>query len=150
MERIRLCLGNTARLRRGRSDDVGYGATRLVLCLDRLPTRITHAGSNERSYMGRGTSSRLVPPSKTEHWSRRASMLGRSTLSAVGPTDATSIANNLDSRNPHVRLRTSCPRRGETTFHQCLILPRPMSRRRSPPPCKSIDGRATWVHCSTA
>src|SRR4029079_11829401 len=101
--------GSAARLRRGSSDDDGSGATRLVLCLDRLPARIPHAGSGERSYMGRGASSRLVPPSKTEHWSCRASMLGRSMLSAVGPTDATSIANNLDSRNPHVGLRTSCP-----------------------------------------
>ncbi len=104
--------GSTARLRRGSSDGVGNGATRLVLCLNRLPARIPHAGSSERSYMGRGASSRLVPPSKTGHWSCRASMLGQSTLCAVGPTDTTSIANNLDSRNPHVRLRTSCPRSG--------------------------------------
>jgi hypothetical protein len=34
------------------------------------------------------------------HWSGRASMLGRSTRSAVGPTDATSMANSSDSRNP--------------------------------------------------
>ena len=34
------------------------------------------------------------------HWSGRASMLGRSTRSAVVPTDATSMANSDDSRNP--------------------------------------------------
>ena len=67
----RMSRGSAARLRRGSSNDVGYGATRLVLCLDRLPARIPHAGSGERSYMGRGASSRLVPPSKTEHWSCR-------------------------------------------------------------------------------
>src|SRR6185436_3454094 len=108
-QKERCLAGGAARRRRGSSDDDGSGATRLVLCLDRLPARIPHAGSGKRSYMGRGASSRLVPPSKTEHWSCRASMLGRSMLSAVGPTDATSIANNLDSRNPHVGLRTSCP-----------------------------------------
>jgi len=45
-------------------------------------------------------------------------------LSAVGPTDATSIANNLDSRNPHVRLRTSCPGRGASA-------PRPVGSARA-------------------
>jgi hypothetical protein len=34
------------------------------------------------------------------HWSGRASMLGRSTRSAVVPTDATSMANSSDKRNP--------------------------------------------------
>src|SRR3982750_5033032 len=98
--------------------------------------------------MGRGASSRLVPPSKTEHWSSRASMLGRSTLRAVGPTDATSIANKLDSRNPDVRLRTSCPERG-------LLPPRCASRsfvhenhRRGSDGlrCRPLGGRLLFAH----
>jgi hypothetical protein len=38
----------------GRSVDVGYRATRLVLCLDRLPARIPHAGSGDGPTRGRG------------------------------------------------------------------------------------------------
>lgn len=84
----------------GRSVDDGYRATRLVLCLDRLPARIPHAGSGNGPTRGRGTWSRLVYPCHRAHWSGRASMLGRSTRSAVVPTDATSMANSFDSRNP--------------------------------------------------
>ena len=41
-----------------------------------------------------------------------------------------------------------------STIHQCLLsslrpLPRRMFRRRSRPPCTSIDSEATWAHCST-
>ena len=78
----------------------GNRATRLVLCLDRLPARIPHAGSGNGPTRGRGTWSRLVYPCHRGHWSGRASMLGRSTRSAVVPTDATSMANYFDSRNP--------------------------------------------------
>jgi hypothetical protein len=36
-------------------------------------------------------------------------MLGRSTRSAVGPTDATSMVNSVDSRNPLVRAANFVP-----------------------------------------
>jgi len=36
-------------------------------------------------------------------------MLGRSTRSAVVPTDATSMANSVDSRNPRLRVANFMP-----------------------------------------
>jgi hypothetical protein len=90
------------------SDDDGKSATRLVLCLDCLPARIPHAGSSKGSTRARPFVSPRVP-SETEHWSCRASMLGRSTRSAVVPADATSIAYSRDSRNPRFEFAKFVP-----------------------------------------
>jgi hypothetical protein len=54
----------------GGSVDDGNRATRLVLCLDRLPARIPHAGSGDGPTRGRGASSRLVYPQRRGHWVR--------------------------------------------------------------------------------
>jgi hypothetical protein len=96
-------------MRRRQIVDDGYRATRLVLCLDRLPARIPHAVSGNGPTRGRGARSRLVYPFSRGHWSGRASMLGRSTRSAVVPTDATSMANSSDKRNPLRRAANFMP-----------------------------------------
>ena len=104
----------------------------------------------------------------TEHWSCRASMLGRSMLERcrtdgrneyrqhsrfAQPTReaANFVPTTRRRRSPPARAGSAppCP----TTFLQCLLprlLPRPTFRRRSRPPCTSIDSAATWAHCSTA
>ena len=92
----------------GNSDDDGNSATRLVLCLDRLPARIPHAGSDKGPTRARRFVSPRAP-SETAHWSCRASLLARSTRSAFVPADATSIANSRDSRNPRFEVAKFVP-----------------------------------------
>ena len=115
------------------SDDDGNSATRLVLCLDCLPARIPHAGSSKGPTRARRFVSPRAP-SETEHWSCRASMLGRSTRSAVVPADATSIAHSRDSRNPRFGLRSSCPwRRARARTLEAASHRRPSGEALLPP-----------------
>src|SRR5258705_13515662 len=87
-----------------------------VLCLDRLPARIKHAGPGDS--LTRGAALHLA--SCTRH--RRATGIATHrcsasrTRNAVGPPDITSIANAPDPRNPpapgcylRARLATAAP-----------------------------------------
>ena len=115
----------------GYSDDVGFGATRLVLCLDRLPARIPHAGSDKGPT--RGAALRLASDTRrrrdTGLAARRCSVGRRGALSTrrtqrVSPT--------IPVRATHSEgLRTSCPRSA------------PLRRRGGSAPIQAVRCRET-------
>lgn len=102
-----------------------------VLCLDRPPARIPHAGPGDGPTGARRFVSPRAPVRDGPQGMPRivARPVGRE--NAVGPPDATSIANERDSRNPPHPERTSCLTSGPA---------HPLPPPRTPKGVRSPDG----------